>query len=113
MIDILSMTRHGQLAVIELKLEEEINLPIQGLDYWLRVKWLADREQFRERGYFHGVELSKAPPLLYLVCPAFRFHSTTGQVIRYFDPSIEIIQVGVNDQWREGIEVLFRRAARG
>lgn len=112
-IDILSVTRRGQLAVIELKLEEEINLPIQGLDYWLRVKWLADREQFQERGYFHGVELSKAPPLLYLVCPAFRFHSTTGRVIRYFDPSIEIIQVGVNDQWREGIQVLFRRAARG
>ena len=112
-IDILGVTRRGRLAVIELKLEEEINLPIQGLDYWLRVKWLADREQFQERGYFPGLELSKRRPLLYLVCPAFRFHSTTGQVIRYFDPSIEIIQVGLNDQWREGIQVLFRRAARG
>jgi len=111
-IDVLSVTRRGRLAVIELKLQEEINLPIQGLDYWLRVKWLADRKQLQERGYFHGVELAQAPPLLYLVCPAFRFHSTTGQVLRYFHPSIEIIQVGLNDQWREGVQVLFRRAAR-
>ena len=111
-IDILGVTRRGRLAVIELKLHEEINLPIQGLDYWLRVKWLADRQQFQERGYFHGVELSPAPPLLYLVCPAFRFHSTTERVIRYLGSGIEIIQVGLNDQWREGIRVLFRRAAR-
>jgi len=111
-IDILGVTRRGRLAVIELKLHEEISLPIQGLDYWLRVKWLADRHQFQERGYFRGVELSPAPPLLYLVCPAFRFHSTTERVIRYLDSSIEIIQVGLNDQWREGIRVLFRRAAR-
>ncbi len=111
-IDILGVTRRGRLAVIELKVHEEINLPIQGLDYWLRVKWLLDRGQFQERGYFHGLELSNAPPLLYLVCPAFRFHSTTELVIGYFNPSIEIIQVGLNDQWREGIQVLFRRAAR-
>ena len=111
-IDILGVTRRGRLAVIELKVHEQINLPIQGLDYWQRVKWLLDRGQFQEHGYFHGMELSNAPPLLYLVCPAFRFHSTTELVIRYFDPGIEIIEVGLNDQWREGIQVLFRRATR-
>ena len=73
-IDILGVTRRGRLAVIELKVHEDINLPVQGLDYWLRVKWLQDRGQFHERGYFRGVELSDDPPLLYLVCPAFRFH---------------------------------------
>ena len=111
-IDILGVTRRGRLAVIELKVHEEINLPVQGLDYWLRVKWLQGRGQFQERGYFQGVELSDAPPLLYLVCPAFRFHSTIERVIRYLAPSIEIIQVGLNDQWREGVRVLFRRATR-
>jgi hypothetical protein len=110
-IDILGVTRRGRLAVIELKVQEEINLPVQGLDYWLRVKWLLERGQFQEYGYFQGVELSHEAPLLYLVCPAFRFHSTTESVIRYFDPSIQIIQVGLNDQWREGPQVLFRRAA--
>lgn len=111
-VDILSVTRGGRLAVIELKLHEEINLPLQGLDYWFRVKWLHERGQFQASGYFPGIELSAAPPLLYLVSPAFRFHSTTDQVIRYFDPKIEVIQVGLNDQWREGIKVLFRREAR-
>jgi hypothetical protein len=108
-IDILTATRDGRLAVIELKLDEHINLPMQGLDYWLRVKWLAERRQFHERGYFAGLELSPQPPRLYLVSPAFRFHSSTDLMLRYLDPSIEIIKVGLNDQWREQIQVLFRR----
>lgn len=111
-IDLLTVTRAGRLAVIELKLHEEINLPMQGLDYWLRVKWLNDRRQFPEFGYFPGMEPSPAPPLLYLVSPAFRFHSTTGRMIRYFDPTLEVIQVGLNDGWRSGPKVLFRHDAR-
>lgn len=108
-VDILSVTRGGRLAVIELKLHEEINLPLQGLDYWLRVKWLNERGQFQEFGYFPGVELLKTPPLLYLVCPALRFHSTFGEMIRYLDPSVEVVQVGLDDRWRDRVKVLFRR----
>jgi hypothetical protein len=111
-IDILGATRRGRLAVIELKLQEEINLPMQGLDYWLRVKWLHERRQFQPAGYFPGTELSAASPLLYLVSPAFRFHSTTGRLIQYLDPSIEVVQVGLNHRWREGVKVLFRREGR-
>jgi hypothetical protein len=108
-IDILLATRRGRLAVAELKLQEEINLPLQALDYWLRVKWLQERDQFRQFGYFPGVELAQTPPRLYLVCPAFRFHSTTQRLLRYLDPSIKVVQVGINDSWREGVKVLFRR----
>ncbi len=108
-IDILGAAQTGRLSVIELKVEEEINLPFQGLDYWLRVKWLAERSQFQERGYFPGVALGEASPLLYLVSPAFRFHSTTGRLIRYLAPAIELTQVGLNDRWREKVKVLFRR----
>ena len=111
-IDLLGLGRDGRLAVIELKLTEEINLPMQGLDYWLRVKWLAERGEFRERGYFAGREISALPPRLYLACPAFRFHSSTDVMFRYLDPSIEIVQVGLNQQWREEVQVLFRRARR-
>jgi hypothetical protein len=111
-IDLLSITRAGRLAVMELKLHEEINLPMQGLDYWLRVKWLNDRRQFPEFGYFTGAQPSPLPPLLYLVSPAFRFHSTTGRMIRYFNPAIEVIQVGLNDGWRSGPKVLFRHEVR-
>jgi hypothetical protein len=113
-IDILSVARDREtgsqrLAVVELKLDEEPNLPLQGLDYWLRVKWLEDRDQFRKFGYFADLDPSPAPPLIYLVCPAFRFHSTTERILRYFDASIRVIKVGVNQRWREGVRVLFRR----
>ncbi|MBI1941481.1 MAG: hypothetical protein HYS33_08255, partial [Acidobacteria bacterium] len=111
-IDILGVRRDGQLAVIELKLQEEIHLPLQGLDYWVRVKWLHERGQFQQFGYFPGVALAASPPALYLVGPAFRFHSSIERVVRYLDPSIEIIQVGLNDSWRQGVKVLFRRAMR-
>jgi hypothetical protein len=112
-IDILLATRGGRLAVLELKVHEDINLPLQGLDYWLRVKWLHQRRQLQQFGYFPGVELADSPPLLYLVCPAFRFHSTTGRMLRYLDPAIRILQVGINDGWREGIKILFRREFEG
>jgi hypothetical protein len=102
----------NRLAVIELKLYEEINLPLQGLDYWLRVKWLHERGQFKQFGYFPGIDLSPEPPLLYLVSPAFRFHSTTDRLIRCLAPNVEIIQVGINDQWRDGVKVLFRRVLK-
>jgi len=108
-IDILLATRGGRLAVLELKLQEDINLPLQGLDYWLRVKWLQARGQFQEFGYFPGIELADSPPLVYLVSPAFRFHSTTGRILRYLDPAIRIILVGINEGWKEDIKILFRR----
>jgi hypothetical protein len=112
-IDLLTTTRRGRLAVVELKVHEEINLPLQGLDYWLRVNWLQSRDQFQEFGYFQGCELSPAPPLLYLVSPAFRFHSTTGKLLRYFDRQIEVILIGINDTWRNEIQVLFRHQTPG
>jgi len=107
-IDLLTATRRGRLAVVELKVHEEINLPLQGLDYWLRVNWLQKRNQFQDFGYFQNIELSGAPPLLYLVSPAFRFHSTTERLLRYFSRDIEIVLIGINDSWRKKIKVLFR-----
>ena len=111
-IDILTVTREGRLAVIELKLEEQINLPFQALDYWLRVEKLRQQGRFHDYGYFPGMKLADAAPLLYLVVPAFRFHSTTTRLLRYLDSSITVMQIGINDQWRHGIKVLFRRELR-
>lgn len=112
-IDLLTVTRRGRLAVIELKVHEEINLPLQGLDYWLRVNWLQKRNQFQEYGYFPDCELSEAAPLLYLVSPAFRFHSTTEKLLRYFDRNIEVILIGINDTWRNEVKILFRHQTPG
>jgi hypothetical protein len=83
--------------------------PGKALIYWRRVKWLEDRNQFRECGYFPGLTPSPAPPVLYLVCSAFRFHSTAERLLRYFQPAIRVVKVGINLNWREGVKVLFRR----
>jgi hypothetical protein len=111
-IDILTATRDGRLAVIELKLEEQITLPFQALDYWLRVEALRKQGQFQDSGYFRDMTIADAPPLLYLVVPAFRFHSTATHLLRYLDSMITVMQIGINDQWRHGIKVLFRRELR-
>ena len=108
-IDILTLTRERRLAVIELKVAEDINLPLQALDYWTRVKWHHERGDFERQGYFSGVKVGPHPPVLYLVSPAFRFHSTTEGILKYLPPEIEIIKVGLNENWREGIQVMYRR----
>ncbi|HEX8926096.1 MAG TPA: hypothetical protein VF786_09905, partial [Terriglobales bacterium] len=65
MIDLLGVTRDGRLAVIELKADEDLHLPIQGLDYWARVRWHHSRGEFLKFGYFGGREMSSEAPLLF------------------------------------------------
>ena len=108
-LDILTWTRNGRLAVLELKMQEDVNFVLQGLDYWMRVQWLNDRSQLQKFGYFPHRPLSSRSPLLYLISPAFRFHSTTDGVARYLSPQVEVIKVGIAPARRRGIQVLFRR----
>lgn len=109
MIDLLTVTRAGRLAVIELKADEDIHLPLQGLDYWSRVNWHHQRGEFQQFGYFSGKPLSPESPLLYLVAPALRIHPATDTLLRYVSSKIEVTVVGVNEKWREGVEVVFRK----
>jgi hypothetical protein len=113
MIDLLTCTRDGRLAIIELKAEEDIHLPLQGVDYWSRVVWHHERGEFQTFGYFAGRELSPEPPLLYLVAPALHVHPATDTLLRYISPRVEATVVGIDERWREGVRVVFRkRAAR-
>ena len=68
MLDVLTCTLDGRLAVLELKADEDIHLPLQGLDYWARVRWHQQHGEFTRNGYFAGRELSSAPPLLLPGC---------------------------------------------
>jgi hypothetical protein len=108
-IDLLGVTRQGRLAIIELKAAEDIHLPLQAVDYWLRVSWHARQEDFQRYGYFPGIELQDRPPLVYLVAPGFLFHSTTDVILRYLSPDIEISRVGLNEDWRRGLKVVLRQ----
>jgi hypothetical protein len=109
MIDLLSVTTQGRLAVLELKVGEDIELPMQGLDYWLRVRWHHLRQEFQSQGYFPGVRLSTEPPLLFFVCPQFRYHSSFPQIVRQIDPAVPMIQVGINENWKSSVQVVLKR----
>src|ERR1700756_2988159 len=74
MVDILTITREGRLAVLEWKADEDIHLALQGLDYWTRVEWHRARNEFLKFGYFGDRELSSHTPLLFFVAPAFHVH---------------------------------------
>jgi len=111
MIDVLTATREGRLAVVELKADEDIHLPLQGLDYWARVEWHNVRGEFPRFGYFGGTVLSSEKPLLFLVAPALHVHPATDILLRYFSPEIEWEFVGIDERWREGVRVVFRKRA--
>ena len=111
MIDVLALTRDSRLAVIELKADEDIHLPLQGLDYWSRVAWHQERGEFRKFGYFPGQELSTLKPLLLLVAPALHVHPATDTILRYLSPEIEWELLGIDERWRDGMRVVFRKRA--
>src|SRR5262249_47491272 len=109
MIDVLTCTRQGRLAVIELKADEDIHLPLQGLDYWSRVCWHHQRGEFQKFGYFPGLQLSPDPPLLFLVAPALRVHPATDIILRYVCTAIPWTFIGIDERWRENIKPVFRK----
>lgn len=108
-IDLLGVTRDGRLAVLELKASEDIHLVMQAVDYWLRVRFHHDQNDFRRYGYFPEVPLNAKPPLLFLVAPGFRFHPSTDIVLRYLSPEIEIARIALAENWRRGLRVVFRQ----
>lgn len=109
-IDLLAVDRAGRLAILELKAAADVHLPLQALDYWMRVRWHLARGEFAERGYFPGIALSPEPPRILLVSPALEFHPTSEAILGHFTPSIPVERIGVGLEWRSGLEVMFRLA---
>ena len=102
------MDHSGRLAILELKATADLHLPLQALDYWIRVKWHLDRGEFRQQGYFPGVELRPDPPRLLLVSPSLEFHPSTETILSYFSPAIDVERIGLAVEWRRGLQVMFR-----
>jgi hypothetical protein len=109
MIDVLAVTRAGRLTVVELKADEDIHLPLQGLDYWSRVAWHHARGEFQRFGYFPLRELSPAEPLLFLVAPALHVHPSADTLLHYFSPQIQWELLGIDERWRQGVKIVFRK----
>ncbi len=111
MLDILAADRSGRLVIVEVKASQDIHLPLQALDYWMRVKWHLERGEFSGRGYFPGLELRADPPRLLLVAPALDFHPSNETVLRFFSREVEVERVGVGIEWRKELRVMFRSPA--
>ena len=107
-LDLLAVDRCGRLTVLELKASADLHLPMQALDYWIRVKWHLDREEFTAHGYFPGITLRPDPPRLLLVSPSLEFHPSTETLLKYYSPIVEVERVGLGVEWRRGLEVMFR-----
>jgi len=120
MLDLLGVTDEGRLAVIELKADEDLHLALQGLDYWVRVRWhhmqhpdqATGLGEFQRRGYFGGVRLAAEAPKLYLVAPALRVHPATETVLRYLSPRVEWTLVALDERWREKVKAVWRKRSR-
>ena len=117
MLDVLSVGKDGRLAVIELKADEDLHLALQGLDYWVRVRWHHQQNpdaasglgEFQKHGYFGGVRLAESDPRLYLVAPALRVHPATEVVLRYLSPRVEWVLVAIDERWRRQVKVVWRK----
>jgi hypothetical protein len=115
MLDLLAVSRQGRLAVIELKADEDLQMPLQGLDYWIRVHRAAQSRSadglndFTRSGYFRGIHLADGSPLLYFIAPALRIHPATETVLGYLSPEIEWNLIAVGEQWRRSLEVIWRK----
>jgi hypothetical protein len=117
MLDLLTLDRNGRLAVIELKADEDLHLALQGLDYWVRVRWhhlqnadhMTGLGEFQRHGYFGGIRLSGEAPRLYLVAPALRVHPATETVLRYLSPRVEWMLVALDERWRDKVKVVWRK----
>ncbi|HEY2017620.1 MAG TPA: hypothetical protein VGH38_29140 [Bryobacteraceae bacterium] len=107
-MDLLAVDTYGRLAVVELKATADLHLPLQALDYWIRVKWHLDRDEFSSSGYFPGISLRPDPPRLLLVSPSLEFHPTTEIILGFFAPAIDVERIGLAVEWRKGLQVVFR-----
>jgi hypothetical protein len=122
LLDLLTLDRNGRLAVIELKADEDLHLPLQALDYWIRVRALNNDRQpapgneggrplsaFERQGYFAGAEVSPLAPRLLLAGPALRIHPANEPVLRYFSPRVEWELIALTEHWRRELKVVFRK----
>jgi hypothetical protein len=121
MLDLLGVTDDGRLAVIELKADDDLHLALQGLDYWVRVRWhhlqnpdqMTGLGEFQRHGYFGGVRLSPAAPRLYLVAPSLRVHPATEVVLKYLSPRVEWTLVALDERWRAKVKAVWRKRSSG
>jgi hypothetical protein len=115
MLDLLTVTRGGRLAILELKVGEDLHFPLQALDYWIRVHWLqlqgtaSGEGTLEQNGYFPGIPLLSHSPLLFYIVPALHVHPSMDTVLQHLSPAIAWKLIALNEGWRTERKVIFRK----
>jgi hypothetical protein len=112
-IDLLAVTMEGRLAVVEIKASADPDLPFQALDYWIAVERHRKAGDFQARGYFAGKKLRNESALLVLVAPLLSYHKTLGRLIQTLPRGLPLMEIGINQNWKERIKILRRRGMVG
>jgi hypothetical protein len=107
-IDMLALRQDGRLVVIELKVSEDREHVLQGVDYWRRVEAHRRRGHIAKATLFGDRKIRDESPLVYLVAPTLRVHPSFQTLARCIDGDIEIYRFDINEDWRSGVRVMRR-----
>src|SRR2546426_363000 len=107
-IDLLALRHDGRLVVIELKVNEDREHVFQGVDYWRRVEAHRRRGHISTAKLFGDREISDESPLVYLVAPTLRFHTSFRTLAKMIAPDVEIYRFDINEDWRSGVRAVRR-----
>ncbi|MGB8510504.1 MAG: hypothetical protein WCD76_19175, partial [Pyrinomonadaceae bacterium] len=110
-VDLLALRHDGRLVVIELKVSEDVALPLQAADYWRRITAHHQAGRIRRARLFDDAEIADEPPLIYAVAPLLRFHRTFQTLAHAVAPEIEMYRFDLNEDWRAGVRVVRRSRA--
>jgi hypothetical protein len=108
-IDLLTITNEGRLVVIEIKASPDPDLPFQALDYWIAVERHRKAGDFANKGYFSGGPVRDEPALVVLVAPLLAYHKTIPHLIASLPREVPLMEIGINQTWKNRIKVLRRR----
>jgi len=97
--------------VLELKADDDIHLPLKGLDYRARA-WHHRRGEFPRFGYFGGRELQPKNRCFSWWRQLCTCIPQTDILLRYVSPEIDWELVGIDQRWREGVRVVFGSAPK-
>jgi len=111
-VDLLALRQDGRLVVIELKVNEDRDHVLQGVDYWHRVEAYRRSGGIERARLFGNAVIADEPPLVYLVAPGLRFHRAFQTLAECITTRIEIYRFDLNEDWRAGVRVMRRVRAR-
>lgn len=107
-VDLLALRRDGRLVVIELKVAEDREHVLQGVDYWRRIESQRRHGRSALATLFDDADIADQPPLVYLVAPTLCFPRAYYALARSISPEVEIYRFDINEDWRTGVRVMRR-----